>query len=116
MAYRFNDRACIIQIEDCKFRIAIGKDMDGKMRRSRDIIEEMRAEKDRYSDEAEACTAVDKAIDSLLGEGAAARIFEGREVSLFERFDVIIYIYGEITKFANKVTGELNVSPKVSGN
>lgn len=115
MAYKFNDRFCFIEIEDCKFRVALGKQTGENIKKSRDTVARMKAEADKFTDEKEACAVVDSAIDCVLGDKASEKIFEGRDTVLFERLDILIYVYSEITKYANRIAGELNVSPKAAG-
>ncbi len=112
MAYKFNDRFCFIEIEDNKFHIPLGKRTGENIRKSRDTIAEMKADEKNFTDEKKACAAVDSAIDSILGDKASEKIFDGRGTVLFERLDVLIYVYSEITKYANRIAGELNVSPE----
>ena len=55
------------------------------------------------------CGIFDKAIDSILGVGAASAIFAGRFESVAERYAVLEYIYDELTAFFNDISEGKNV-------
>ena len=52
---------------------------------------------------------------SILGKGAAEKIFAERFPNIMERYAILEYIYDEITEFMKKIASEANV-PKALKN
>lgn len=110
MAYKFNNRFCIIEIEDMKFRAQFGKKLIDDITAAKNMLAEL--QNDGFSDNDKVCAAIDKAIDGILGKGAAKKIFAQREQDCVERLDVLTYIFNETTVFMNRIAGEANVFTK----
>ena len=106
MGFKFNDRTCVIEIEDVKYRVVFQKALVDRLNGARDVFSRMKKE---------GCTDNDKAVAGILGEGSAEKIFAGRFPNIAERYAVLKYVYDEITEFMNGIAGEKNVPETLEG-
>lgn len=67
-------------------------------KRAQSMAEELSNKEDYVKELKETISFCLDAIDSILGEGASSKIFEGRKVGLFDCLDVISYIIQEINE------------------
>lgn len=51
------------------------------------------------------CDAIDKGIDIIFGQGAADKMFFGREKDAYERGELFFYIFSELISYANAKQG-----------
>lgn len=102
MSYKFNDRFLILNIEDVNYRVRVDRD---KLENCRSIFKEMT--ENNISDANAVIENIDRSIDSLIGEGAAERIFKGRAVAVEEHLDVMLYIYSETVSYMNRLAERL---------
>lgn len=100
MAYKFDDHFLKIEIEDNVFAVSVSQELGKKLTKSKGILDKLSA--DGCDDNSIICAAIDAQLDVVLGEGAAAKIFDGREVNAFERLSVMQYVFGEITAYTRR--------------
>ena len=112
MGFKFKDRICVIEIEDVKYSVIFQQPLIDKLQSARDCFTRL---KDEGTDNDKACAAFDSAIDSILGKGAAEKIFAERFPNIMERYAILEYIYDEITEFMNGIAGEKNVPETLEG-
>ena len=112
MGFKFKDRICVIEIEDVKYSVIFQQPLIDKLQSARDCFTRL---KDEGTDNDKACAAFDNAIDSILGKGAAEKIFAERFPNIMERYAILEYIYDEINEFMKKIASEANV-PKALKN
>lgn len=105
MAYRFENRFCLVEIEDKKYPISFSQAMSEKVTEAAVKLREIKG----CNDDAAVVAAIDNAIDAVLGDGCAAEIFGGRADSAVERLDVLRYIQAETAAFMNRFA---DVCPK----
>ena len=110
MGYKFNDRICVIEIEDVKYRVFFQKALVENLNSSKEILADMH--NSGIDDNEKICAAFDSAIDGILGKGSAEKIVSGRFPDAMERYSVLKYIYEEITAFFGRIAGECNVQRK----
>ena len=108
MAYRFDDNILKIDIEGKIYPVNFSKNMRNNVDASKQELNKLKAE--GCDNDEIVCSAIDNAIDSILGKGSSAEIFKGREPQSVERLSVLMYIFGEIQKFGNRRMK--NVPPK----
>ena len=100
MGFKFTDRICVIEVEDKKYPVVFQKPLVDRLGSIKD---------DGGADEEKVISAFDNAIDSILGDGSASKIFADRLPNIVERYAVLKYIYDEITAFMQRIAGEKNV-------
>ena len=113
MGFKFNDRTCVIEIEDVKYRVVFQKALVDRLNGAKDVFSRMK--KEGCTDNDKAVAAFDNAIDGVLGKGSAEKIFAGRFPNIAERYAVLKYVYDEITEFMNGIAGEKNVPETLEG-
>lgn len=113
MGFKFNDRVCIIEIEDVKYRVVFQKPLIDRLNDAKDVFSRMK--KEGCADIDKAVKAFDNAIDGILGKGSAEKIFAERFPNIAERYAVLKYVYDEITEFMNGIAGEKNVPETLEG-
>ena len=111
MGFRFNDRICVIDINDVKYSVTFQKALVDRLNEAKGTFGSFKdgGNKDNAS---EVCAVFDRAIDSILGVGSAAAIFAGRFENIMERYAVLRYIYDELTAFIKSISEEKNVQPE----
>lgn len=107
MGFKFNDRICIIEVEDKKYPVVFQKPLVDRLGSIKDTF--LSLKNDSGTDEEKVILAFDNAIDSILGDGSASKIFADRLPNIVERYAVLKYIYDEITAFMQRIAGEKNV-------
>ena len=110
MGFKFNDKVCIIDINDVKYSVTFQKALVDRLNEAKGAFTAM-AMKDSADKEdiSKVCGVFDKAIDSILGVGSASVIFAGRFENIAERYAVLKYIYDELTAFFNGISEGKNV-------
>ena len=111
MGFKFNDKVCVIDINDVKYPVTFQKALVDRLNETKGIFISMKDSADK-EDISKVCAVFDKAIDSILGNGCASVIFAGRFENIVERYAVLKYIYDELTAFFTKISEEKNVQPK----
>jgi len=110
MGFKFNNRVCVIEIENCRYSVVFQKSLIDRLNNAKDFFSRMKNCDDMGNDRA--CEMFDRAIDSILGKGSAKKIFSGRFPDITERFAVLKYIYDELTAFMERIAGEADVQPE----
>lgn len=108
MGFKFNDRVCVIDINDVKYPVTFQKALVDSLKEAKGIFTAMKDSADK-EDISKVCGVFDKAIDSILGSGSASVIFAGRFEDIAERYAVLKYIYDELTAFFNDISEGKNV-------
>ncbi|MBP0958384.1 MAG: hypothetical protein J5997_13605 [Oscillospiraceae bacterium] len=108
MGFKFNDKVCVIDINDVKYSVTFQKALVDRLNEAKGIFTAMKDSGDK-EDISKVCGVFDRAIDSILGVGAASAIFAGRFESIAERYAVLKYIYDELTAFFNDISEGKNV-------
>ena len=111
MGFRFNDRICVIDINDVKYSVTFQKALVDRLNEAKKAFGSFKADGDKEN-ASEVCTVFDRAIDSILGVGSASAIFAGRFENIVERYAVLRYIYDELTAFMKSISEEKNVQPE----
>lgn len=110
MGFKFNDRVCVIDINDVKYSVIFQKALVDRLNEAKETFSEVKsADKEDMS---KVCAVFDRAIDSILGVGSASAIFAGRFENIVERYAVLRYIYDELTAFMKSISEEKNVQPE----
>ena len=108
MGFKFNDKVCIIDINDVKYSVTFQKTLVDRLNEAKETFTAMKDSADK-EDISKVCGVFDKAIDSILGVGSASVIFAGRFENIAERYAVLKYIYDELTAFFNGISEGKNV-------
>lgn len=108
MGFKFNDRVCVIDINDVKYSVVFQKALIDRLSKTRDIFLAFKDCGNKES-KSEVLRTFDKAIDSILGDGSASVIFAGRFENIAERYAVLKYIYDELTAFFTEISEGKNV-------
>ena len=111
MGFKFNDKVCVIDINDVKYSVTFQKALVDRLNEAKGIFTAMKDSGDK-EDMSKVCGVFDRAIDSVLGIGSAAAIFAGRFENIVERYAVLRYIYDELTAFMKSISEEKNVQPE----
>lgn len=107
MSFKFTDRICVIEVDDKKYPVVFQKPLVDRLGSIKDTF--LSLKNDGGADEEKVILAFDNAIDSILGDGSASKIFADRLPNIVERYAVLKYIYDEITAFMQRIAGEKNV-------
>lgn len=107
MGFKFTDRICVIEVEDQKYPIVFQKPLVDRLGSIKDTF--LSLKNDGGADEEKVILAFDNAIDSILGDGSASKIFADRLPNIVERYAVLKYIYDEIIAFTKKIAEKKNV-------
>ena len=107
MGFKFTDRICVIEVEDKKYPIVFQKPLVDRLGSIKDTF--LSLKNDGGADEEKVILAFDNAIDSILGDGSASKIFADRLPNIVERYAVLKYVYDEIIAFTKKIAEEKNV-------
>ncbi len=102
MPFRFNDNSCRIGIEENVFYVTVNKGLSERLRRSGQLFSELGRNSETMNEE-DICSALDAQFDAILGNGAAEKIFDGREASALERIAVFKYICDEVNAYQMKL-------------
>lgn len=105
--FKFRDYSLTLEFPDCTYTITANSDLG-------DAIKDMRTRFDTLQQEyasgkttkQEAVNYVCECIDKVLGDGAVKQIFAGREVTLSDAADVLIFITKEVTDHNKKMAFE----------
>ena len=108
MGFKFNDRVCIIDINDVKYSVIFQKALVDRLNEAKSTFTAMKDSGDK-EDISKVCAVFDRAIDSILGVGSASAIFAGRFENIVERYAILRYIYDELTAFMKNISEEGNV-------
>ena len=108
MGFKFNDKVCVIDINDVKYSVTFQKALVDRLNEAKGVFTAMKDSADK-EDISKVCGVFDRAIDSVLGIGSAAAIFAGRFENIVERYAVLRYIYDELTAFFKDISEEKNV-------
>ena len=108
MGFKFNDRVCVIDINDVKYSVTFQKALVDRLNEAKKAFGSFKADGDK-EDISEVCAVFDRAIDGILGVGSAAAIFAGRFENIAERYAVLKYIYDELMVFFEGISEEGNV-------
>lgn len=100
--FQFQDNTIHLDIAGHKFQLAARQDLTERLVAAGKQMQEFEKACDEKDPEAfkKSVAFMHGAIDVLLGEGAAAKIFEGREADLYDCLDVFSYISSEVGAFA----------------
>ena len=108
MGFKFNDRVCVIDINDVKYSVTFQKALVDRLNEAKGTFGSFKGSGNKENI-SEVCAIFDRAIDGILGVGSASAIFAGRFENIMERYAVLQYIYDELTAFMNAISEEGNV-------
>lgn len=99
--FQFQDNTIHLDIAGHKFQLAARQELAEKLIVAGKQMQEFGEACDEKDPEAfqKSVTFTHGVIDTLLGEGAAAKIFDGREADLYDCIDVFGYISSEVGAF-----------------
>lgn len=104
--FKFKNNEVVFDIEGKEYTVPIEKAQKA-MRRLGDMQE--KAAKATEEDFAYICEEIVGIIDEALGEGSCAEIFGDRIINIYDLCDLIAYMAGEVTAFAEDKKKEYGV-------
>lgn len=105
MAFQFRSNTIELDFDGVKFTINDLAGFSSKLKKDSANMEQL-SETLSKDDPTAIDTIIDtmyKVFDDLLGAGASAKIFEGRERNVFDCYDVFGYILQEVEKLSNRI-------------
>lgn len=105
--FQFRDYSLKLEFPNCEFCIQCNSDVGDKAKEMGKQFDMLRAEYlEGKKTKQETVDFTIKSIDSILGDGASEKIFEGRDVTLSDAADVLIFIVTEANNFMRQKTAE----------
>ncbi|MBU5487025.1 hypothetical protein KQI77_02465 [Clostridium sp. MSJ-8] len=96
MGYQFGDNDIKLDIAGEKFTVVYGASL---LNRVKDLGEQNAELKSDSNNVEKTIILLEKAIDTICGEGAVKKIFKDREINYYDLVDIVEYISKEISDF-----------------
>ena len=106
--FNFRDYSLTLEFPgDCTFTIIGNSDMGDRIKGMHEKFTAMQADyANKKIDKQKAVKSVLNSINEVLGDGATEEIFAGREITLSDASDVMVFIANEVTKHLRKMAQE----------
>lgn len=107
MGYQFGNNDIKLDIAGEKFTVVYGASL---LNRVKDLGEQNAELKSDSNNVEKTIILLEKAIDTICGEGAVKKIFKDREINYYDLIDIIEYISKEVSDFQAKKNKKYNIS------